>query len=132
MPLKIGCPCGKRLRVRDDQAGKRVKCPVCSAKIVLPGAAPPSAPPPGADEAVAMLNRRLSAQAGSPPIASPRKETPLAAQPGRTTPGHVMPNNALKLEPADGDIPIAGDVPVWGSGPKLDAPSAESAPPATP
>lgn len=29
MPIEFGCPCGKTLRVRDDLAGERVKCPVC-------------------------------------------------------------------------------------------------------
>lgn len=29
MPIEFGCPCGKTLRVRDELAGERVKCPVC-------------------------------------------------------------------------------------------------------
>jgi len=131
---KIRCECKRVLAYREDQAGKRVKCPACSAKIVLP---PPAggtnAQPPGTDEAVAMRNRRLLAQAvAPPPTVTPRKEPPLAAQPGRTTPAHVRPHDTLKLEPADADIPLAGDVPTWNSGPQPDAPSAESGPRATP
>jgi hypothetical protein len=29
MPIPIVCPCGKKLKVRDDQAGTRVRCPAC-------------------------------------------------------------------------------------------------------
>ena len=130
---KIRCECKRVLAYREDQAGKRVKCPACSAKIVLPGVAPAKAEPSGAAEAVAMLNRRLLAQAAAPlPIVTPRKEPSLAAQPGRTTPAHIMPHDTLKLEPADADIPLAGDVPTWGSGPRPDASVAESGPGATP
>ena len=130
---KIRCVCKRLLAYREDQAGKRVKCPACSAQIVLPGVAPAKEPPPGAAEAVALLNRRLSAQvAALTPTVAPRKEPPLTAHPGRTTPAHVMPSDTLKVEPADGDIPLEGDAPTWESGPQLDAPSAESGPRATP
>ena len=37
---KIRCECNRVLAYREDQAGKRVKCPECSAKILLPGVAP--------------------------------------------------------------------------------------------
>ncbi|MGD1001879.1 MAG: hypothetical protein ABSA67_14385 [Candidatus Brocadiia bacterium] len=130
---KIRCECKRVLAYREDQAGKRVKCPACSAKIVLPGVAPAKAEPPGAAEASALLSRRLSAQvAALTPTLAPRKQPPLAAQPGRTTPAHVMPKDTLNVEPADADIPLAGDVPTWGSGPQPDAPSAEPGPRATP
>lgn len=130
---KIRCECKRVLAYREDQAGKRVKCPACSAQIILPGVAQTKAQPPGTAEAVAMLNRRLSAQvAALAPLVAPRKEPPLAAQPGRTTPAHIMPNDTLKVEPAEADIPLAGDVPTWGSGPQPDAPSVGSGPRATP
>jgi Transmembrane protein 43 len=31
MPITVTCPCGKTLRVADDAAGKKVRCPACSA-----------------------------------------------------------------------------------------------------
>ncbi len=130
---KIRCQCKRVLAYREEQAGKRAKCPACATIIVLPAVAPAKAPPPGTDEAVAMLNQRLSAQVASlTPTVAPRKEQRLAAQPGRTTPAHVMPNDTLKVEPAEADIPLAGDVPSWGSGPQSDASSAESSPRASP
>jgi DNA-directed RNA polymerase subunit RPC12/RpoP len=40
MPIVVHCAnCGKNLRVRDEQAGKRGKCPHCGSKIVVPAAA---------------------------------------------------------------------------------------------
>jgi anti-anti-sigma factor len=31
MPFLIHCPCGKKLLVRDEYAGRRIRCPVCQA-----------------------------------------------------------------------------------------------------
>jgi hypothetical protein len=31
MPITLSCPCGKPLRVADQYAGKKVKCPICGA-----------------------------------------------------------------------------------------------------
>jgi hypothetical protein len=128
---KIQCACKRVLTYRDDQAGHLAKCPACAAMIRLPGFAvatpgvkAPKPQPPGATDALVMLNQRLQAQAAPAPMLAPRKDAPLAAQPGRTAPGHVMPNNTMKLEPADADIPLAGEVPAWGSEPKPDEPNA--------
>ena len=46
MPIQIACKCGKKLRVADDAAGKRVKCPECKATIQVPAEAEDEAPPP--------------------------------------------------------------------------------------
>ena len=40
MPITFNCPCGKALRVADENAGKRVKCPACQAVGSVPAAAP--------------------------------------------------------------------------------------------
>ncbi len=40
MPITFTCTCGKMLRVKDELAGKSVRCPVCSAAVVVPSAAP--------------------------------------------------------------------------------------------
>ncbi|MEM6366193.1 MAG: hypothetical protein AAF745_17310 [Planctomycetota bacterium] len=39
MPIQIKCGCGKALRVRDELAGKAVKCPGCGKAIRVPGKA---------------------------------------------------------------------------------------------
>lgn len=33
MPIMLNCPCGKTLRIADEHAGRRVKCPACAAVI---------------------------------------------------------------------------------------------------
>ena len=40
MPITISCPCGKKLRVADEHAGKRVKCPACQAVSTVPAPEP--------------------------------------------------------------------------------------------
>lgn len=37
MPIQIKCQCGKALAVKDQFAGKAVKCPACGAGIKVPG-----------------------------------------------------------------------------------------------
>jgi hypothetical protein len=36
MPVVIDCECGKKLRVADEQAGKRVRCPSCKGVVAVP------------------------------------------------------------------------------------------------
>lgn len=36
MPIKVSCQCGKRLSVKDEYAGKRVKCPGCGQPLSVP------------------------------------------------------------------------------------------------
>ncbi len=38
MPIKIACTCGKQFAVKDETAGKTVKCPRCSQPVVVPSA----------------------------------------------------------------------------------------------
>jgi predicted Zn finger-like uncharacterized protein len=60
MPQIIKCPsCGAPLRVREELAGKKVKCPKCAHLVAVPAAA---APPPAPVEAVS---------AGPPPLSDP-------------------------------------------------------------
>jgi hypothetical protein len=44
MPIEVRCKCGKRLRARDEIAGRRVKCPACGAAVRVPAAEAESAP----------------------------------------------------------------------------------------
>ena len=44
MPISVSCACGARLKVRDEAAGKRVKCPKCQAPIQVPEAEAPAEP----------------------------------------------------------------------------------------
>src|SRR5262245_40515880 len=46
MPLLVKCHCGQPLQVRDEDAGKRVRCPRCGSALAVPRpATPPQAIP---------------------------------------------------------------------------------------
>ena len=40
MPITFDCPCGKTLKVPDEHAGRRAKCPICNAIVPIPGPDP--------------------------------------------------------------------------------------------
>ena len=45
MPISVTCPeCKHTLKVKDELAGKRGKCPKCQATIAIPAATPPAKP----------------------------------------------------------------------------------------
>ncbi len=46
MPIRISCPCGKTLNVRDELAGKAVKCPGCGKTLKVAAAAKSGAAAP--------------------------------------------------------------------------------------
>ena len=48
MPIQIKCQCGKALAVKDQFAGKTVKCPACGKGIKVPGASAGTAVAPAA------------------------------------------------------------------------------------
>jgi hypothetical protein len=72
MFILISCACGKQLRVKDDLAGKRVKCPRCAAVVAvsLPARARPE-PPRAAQDAAARAARPATAVANQRHQASP-------------------------------------------------------------
>jgi hypothetical protein len=41
MSITFDCPCGKVLRVKDEHAGRRVKCPMCGNMATAPGGEEP-------------------------------------------------------------------------------------------
>lgn len=52
MSITVACACGKKLRTKDESAGKRVKCPGCGAVLTVPKPQPPSEEEPPMVEAV--------------------------------------------------------------------------------
>jgi hypothetical protein len=49
MPLAVTCACGKSFHVKDELAGKKIKCPFCQAIVEVPAAGPaPAVPAPAA------------------------------------------------------------------------------------
>ena len=47
MPIPIKCACGKKLSLKDELAGKKVKCPACQKVLSVPK---PKAPEESLDE----------------------------------------------------------------------------------
>ena len=91
MPIALTCSCGRALRVKDELAGRKIRCPKCSAVVAVPrppaeqdaeaaaldllladspaeervAAAPPSPPPAAREQAV----RPPAPPAPKPPVA---------------------------------------------------------------
>jgi hypothetical protein len=40
MAIEFACECGRQFRVREEQAGRRAKCPNCGRQLTVPGLAP--------------------------------------------------------------------------------------------
>lgn len=36
MPITVACDCGKNLRVKEEHAGRKVRCPGCRAAVLVP------------------------------------------------------------------------------------------------
>src|SRR5205823_377241 len=48
MTIRFACECGQQLAVRDENAGKRVRCTACSSVVAVPNGTP--APRPAIEE----------------------------------------------------------------------------------
>jgi hypothetical protein len=64
VPIPITCDCGKRFRVKDESAGRKVRCPACKSVLTVP------APNNAEDEALDVLLREDA------PPAKPRPREP--------------------------------------------------------
>jgi len=80
MPVEFTCECGKRLRIKDELAGKKVRCSACLAVSTVP------APPP---------------DRGDEEDLDSRDERPPEPRPGRTATRATAPEP--KPDPSDDD-----------------------------
>jgi hypothetical protein len=46
MPISVVCDCGKEFKVKDETAGKKVRCPACQTVLTVPAAEEEEAPRP--------------------------------------------------------------------------------------
>jgi hypothetical protein len=46
MPIVVACACGKQFKARDEDAGKRGRCPGCGQPVAIPSANPGRSPHP--------------------------------------------------------------------------------------
>jgi hypothetical protein len=74
MPITFSCPCGKSLRVNDEMAGRKARCPGCQAVIDIPSPADEPAFEVVEDDAPP---RPLLAR----PVARPKPPPPPADEP---------------------------------------------------
>jgi hypothetical protein len=101
MPILLSCACGKKLRVKDDLAGKRLKCPACAAVLVVPPAGTPGAADgPGAEKVAAAKEPRKPARPPAP-ASEPEEDDQAARRRPRDadspTPFWVHDNELLAL-----------------------------------
>ncbi len=98
MPIAVTCPCGRKARVKDEFAGRKIRCPECREVLVVPK---PAVNADVDDEAGDLLltegpeDRRRVASAPPPPAPSrprgreqPPKPVPLPSV-VKTRPGKV-------------------------------------------
>ncbi len=81
MPIEFPCPeCERKLRVKDELAGRRVKCPGCSASITIPDA---DAQPPAPKKAAVKPGKPAPAPARRPRDEEDEDEAPRRPARGR-------------------------------------------------
>src|SRR5206468_3474856 len=75
MAISVSCDCGKQLRVKDDLAGKKIRCPECQAVLRVGPA--PAMPPPPIDREEAVVAPKVPKPV---PVAVGRADKPAAAR----------------------------------------------------
>jgi hypothetical protein len=77
MPITFPCACGQQLRVDDELAGKRVRCPGCQQILNVPSSTAPAAP-----TVEAVYGFKDEAPSSPPPM--PGQRGPTSGYGGRT------------------------------------------------
>lgn len=98
MAISVSCPCGKKLSVKDELAGKRGKCPQCNALLTIPQ-------PPKPAELAPLDLPSLSDEFDQP---APAEVIPEAVRLARARSGWVDPSIETEFKLA-GD-PLSDDV----------------------
>jgi hypothetical protein len=102
MPILLSCACGKKFRVNDNLAGKRIKCPGCAAVLAVPGAATPEAAHGPAEEKVTATKGPRKAERPPAPEPEPQGHDRAANEGGE----------AVRRRPRRADSPT----PFWVHG----------------
>ncbi len=88
MPIAASCTCGRKIKVADKMAGKRVACPECGKPVQLPTAAAAPEPEPEM-AAVAVEEREQPESPTEEPAKTERSEGKKRAAPGRGQTGSM-------------------------------------------
>lgn len=114
MAIIVQCGCGKRLKVRDELAGRRVRCPACDRAVVVPAASAmaqpeaespprlslcPSCGKPIAPGAVVCTNCGLNIKSGKRLTVQTQDSPPLRGAAGRASPAGALTSLAERLPP---------------------------------
>lgn len=84
MPITCECDCGRRLRVADEKAGKKIRCPDCSEVVVIPQSQKPARSSSAKKTGRPLSARSSAGKASQLPPSRSRKRSP-AQQPRKTT-----------------------------------------------
>jgi hypothetical protein len=117
MSIRFRCSCGQKLRVGDDKAGQRAKCPRCKSAVTVPAASENS------DEPVPPPSSELPSQ--SPSSELPAKE-PHAAPPLSTEDPTAARRDMEKVGPVLPEIVIRDDSEDWAHDSASPPPRTES------
>jgi len=119
MPITVRCRCGKQTRVRENAAGKRIKCPGCGKPVSVPA---PSVEDYGDDE--------FYDDAEEPYVAAPSRSRPSKKKKGKSKKKSSSGGAMLPLMIAGGALAavavIGGLVYMFAGGGEGDAPVAAS------
>lgn len=88
--IAVNCECGRTIRVREEHAGRRIKCPQCGSVSIVPAPSPPQA-----QERRAAPIRLDDEDAGGPPPAFPAVAAP-GASPGRSLDDYPVQRDAAR------------------------------------
>jgi uncharacterized membrane protein len=101
MGIPVTCDCGRSLRVKDEAAGRKVRCPACGAAIAVPQ---PDTNPDIEDEALDLLLAAPDRPASAPQPASaaaPDEEPPRSSsKPTVPPPAPHRPSNSPRPKPS--------------------------------
>ncbi|HEY3392791.1 MAG TPA: hypothetical protein VGK58_08795 [Lacipirellulaceae bacterium] len=124
MGIRLSCPNGHKLNVKDNLAGKRGICPACGAKFVIPAASEP-APAAGQPAGDTGISAQSAAAGGAP--SSPSIVIALADAPPKSAPVIAPAAPAPPAVNVNSSQPPQTTAPAATAAPKVvPAPSAET------
>jgi hypothetical protein len=96
MPITFACDCGRKLRVAEEHAGKRIRCPGCSGVVTVP------------EDEVPVVEAVAADSVTTAPSKPPRQA--IAPKPAPPRPARKGPRPKLMAEHPDEDIDRDGRV----------------------
>jgi WD40 repeat protein len=107
MPFLVTCPCGKKLRVADENEGKKVRCPACQALVVARPESAAKPAPQGPHEEESETKRRPASREVEEDEDRPARKPAREADPDENDEAPARPRRkkAARDDEEDGDRP---------------------------